>query len=115
MMSAGPCMKLPLAGGRYRRLARRVSIILGLSALFTFFGFVYVFGQYDATRPTRPEVSAGRIYRQDNHGHYVYLTKAERWERNELAVVAGCLAGAALAVEVLLGAGFASILPRYPS
>jgi hypothetical protein len=102
-------MKLPLAGGKYWKLADRVATIFAVSALFAFFGFVYIFGQYDATRPTRPDASAGRIYAQVNHGHSVYLTEAERWRRNEFGVIAGSLASAALVVEVLLGAGIAGL------
>jgi hypothetical protein len=52
--------------------------ILGWSALLIWFSFIYLFLQYDATRPTAPQPSVGRIFAQNNHGHITYLTEQEQ-------------------------------------
>lgn len=51
--------------------------ILGWSALIVWFSYIYLFLQYEATRPTISDPVAGRVYVQNNHGHYTYLTEQE--------------------------------------
>ena len=40
--------------------------------------FIYLFLQYDATRPIVPQPSEDRIYASNNHGHVVYLNSKEK-------------------------------------
>lgn len=51
--------------------------ILAWSSLIIWLSFIYLFLQYDATRPTTPQPAEGRLYSSNNHGHVTYLTKQE--------------------------------------
>ena len=86
-------MKLPLAEGRHRKPAEMLGKIFGFSALAIWFFSFYVFYQYDATRPVVANVSVGRVYPQNNHGHYVYLTGEEARHIESLRVLAFVLLG----------------------
>ncbi len=41
--------------------------IMGWAALLVWLGSIYLFLQYDATRPTMPQPAQGRIYSSNNH------------------------------------------------
>jgi hypothetical protein len=60
--------------------------ILAWSALLTWFGFIYLFLQYDATRPIAPRPAEGRVYASNNHGHITYLTKQEEDQLHSLEI-----------------------------
>ena len=45
---------------------------------FTWFGFLGVAVQFNATRPVSPDPEEGRVIPLDNRGHIVYLTKQEQ-------------------------------------
>ncbi|MFY9730924.1 MAG: hypothetical protein WB723_13015 [Candidatus Acidiferrales bacterium] len=49
--------------------------ILGWAALLVWLASIYLFLQYDATRPTSPQPAQGRIYSSNNHGHVTYFEK----------------------------------------
>jgi len=40
--------------------------------------FIYLFLQYDTTRPIAPQPTEDRIYASNNHGHVVYLNSKEQ-------------------------------------
>ncbi len=60
--------------------------ILGWSALLVWFSFIYLFLQYDATRPTTPQPAQGRVYSSNNHGHVTYLTSREEGYLHSLQI-----------------------------
>lgn len=62
--------------------------ILGWAALLVWLASIYLFLQYDATRPTSPQPAQGRIYSSNNHGHVTYLTNREENYLNGLAIAA---------------------------
>ena len=67
-------------GGMNSRAAttlRTFPKILAWCALLVWFGFIYLFLQYDATRPTVPQRAEGRVYASNNHGHITYLNDSE--------------------------------------
>jgi hypothetical protein len=70
-------MKPPLENKRHARIAKVAGSILSCLGLGVWLFHLYVFDVYDKTRPVTPDVSSGRIYEQNNHGHKVYLTKEE--------------------------------------
>jgi hypothetical protein len=94
-------VKLPLANGKYREPAKILVTIFAWSGLAFWIFHLYLFLQYDATRPRQLDRPSGRIYAQMNHGHVVYLTKAEDARLTEIAVSSLGLAGAAFLVGVL--------------
>jgi hypothetical protein len=63
--------------------------ILACSALLVWFSSIYLFLQYDATRPTTRQPAKGRVYSSNNHRHVTYLT--EREEGNLHALVIGAI------------------------
>jgi hypothetical protein len=67
-------------------LLRALPKILGWCALLVWFSFIYLFLQYDATRPTTPQPSQGRIHSSNNHGHVTYLTEREESYLRELQI-----------------------------
>jgi hypothetical protein len=67
-------------------LLRAFPKILVWSALIVWFSFIYLFLQYDATRPTTPQPSQGRIYSSNNHGHVTYLNEQETNYLRELQI-----------------------------
>ena len=94
-------MKLPLANGKYRKRALLPATILGYSALAVWIFHFYLWCQYDATRPARPDAVAGRSYPLNSHGHVVYLTKAEDGNLSRLTIVAFGLFALAFVVSSL--------------
>ena len=70
-------MELPLAQGRYRKLAHRIAMFFCYPFLPIWIAAIALFLHYDATRPNHPVPSLGRIYGQNNHSHVVYLTRDE--------------------------------------
>ena len=50
---------------------------MGVFALLLWASSLFLFYQYDATRPTSPQPFEGRVFSQNNHGHVVYLTAEE--------------------------------------
>jgi hypothetical protein len=57
---------------------RIVVTALAALGLAIWFSFIALFEHYSATRPNRPDATAGRIYELNNHGSYAYLTKGEQ-------------------------------------
>jgi hypothetical protein len=55
-----------------------ITKVLAWMALGIWLSFIYLTLQYDATRPTVPQPSEGRIYDLNNHGHVVYLNSGEQ-------------------------------------
>jgi len=52
---------------------------LAVFSVAIWFCFIALFEHYSATRPKRPDATAGRIHQLNNHGSYSYLTKDEQW------------------------------------
>jgi hypothetical protein len=94
-------MKVPLANGKYSKPARLGAEFLCFSGVAIWLFHFYVFYQYDATRPTRPDVTSGRVYAQNNHNRVVYLNKAEDFRIFMLRTSAFCLFIAGIAVGYL--------------
>jgi hypothetical protein len=94
-------MKLPLANGRYLRPATVIARTLLLSALAVWFFHLYVFLQYDGSRPRVPDVASGRVLEQNNHGHVVYLTVEEQGKLGNIAILAGVLVVTGIAIGTL--------------
>ena len=99
----GAEMNLPLANGKYRKPAGILARLLGFSGLALWIFHLYVFLQYNATRPRQFDTSSGRIYAENNHGHVVYLTKTEDTTLTALAVIAFSLLGAGALTVSLFG------------
>ena len=78
-----------------------LSALLGYSALADWLFHLYVWYQYDATRPRQPDTSSGRFYEQNSHGHVVYLTKEEDARLTKLTVFAFSLACTASLIGIL--------------
>jgi len=87
-------VNLPLANGKYRKPAEVIVKVLCFSGLAIWFFHLYIFLQYDATRPRHIDTSSGRVCAQNNHGNIVYLTKAEDTGLTKLSVLAFSLMGA---------------------
>jgi len=81
-------VKLPLANGKYRKPAIVLANGLCVAALAAWLFHLYIFFQYDDTRPRVPDKSIGRVYPQNNHGHVVYLTKEEDHRLTKLTITA---------------------------
>lgn len=64
---------------------------LGLAALFTWFGSMFLFEHYSYTRPTVENAAQGRVYLQNNHGYYTYLTAKEHYLLLLLMIAAAVL------------------------
>jgi hypothetical protein len=65
--------------------------MLGLAALLTWFGSMFLFEHYSYTRPTVENAAQGRVYLQNNHGYYTYLTAKEHYLLMLLMIAAGVL------------------------
>jgi len=63
------------------------------------FGSTALWMHYDATRPTRPDDSTGRVYAQNTHGSIVYLNKAEEATVTVLMWTAGMSAVIAIGID----------------
>jgi hypothetical protein len=70
-------MRLPLANGKYHKVASRIANTLAFLALITWLYSFVIYYRYDASRPTRSDTASGRTYLQNEHGHVVYLTREE--------------------------------------
>ena len=66
------------------QFVRKLSRLLGVTALASWLGFIALTLQYDASRPTEPQSSEGRIYALNNHSHIVYINSAEKCWLNAL-------------------------------
>jgi hypothetical protein len=55
-----------------------IAHLLAWLSLGTWMFFIYLFLQYDATRPIAPQPTEDRIYGSNNHGHVVYLNSKEQ-------------------------------------
>lgn len=82
------------ASNSSKRLVTIAHILAWLS-LGTWMFFIYLFLQYDATRPTVPQPTEGRIYDSNNHGHVVYLTAKEEGNLQYLQIGAFVIFGIA--------------------
>jgi hypothetical protein len=47
--------------------------------VLVWFGCIGLFERYSYTRPTVENRAEGRVYVQNNHGHYTYLTAHEHF------------------------------------
>lgn len=94
-------MKIPLANARYRKPAEILSRFLCFTGLAVWIFHLYMFLQYDATRPRQFDRSSGHIYAQMNHGHVVYLTKQEDRNLTKLTLLAFLLFGAGFLIGAL--------------
>ena len=95
-------MNLPLANGKYRRSGRMLAGLLGIMALSISQFYVYLWYQYDDTRPLRPDASSGRLYPLNTHGHVVYLNKQEDAKLTRLTILTFSLFGTAILMDLLL-------------
>jgi hypothetical protein len=59
-----------------KRIFLTALCVLGLAIWFS---YIALFEHYSATRPSRPDVAAGRIYQLNNHGSYAYVSTREQW------------------------------------
>lgn len=94
-------MKLPLAKAKYSKFARPLALFFGFSGLAVWFFHFYVWDRYDRTRPIRSDVSSGRVYGLNNHGHVVYLTKEEDSVLTNLTILAFSLVGCGFLTNAL--------------
>jgi hypothetical protein len=93
---------------RKRAISQTREIIGGILFLLGFAIWIFhfwVFFKYDDTRPRQPDPSAGRIYAQNNHGHYVYLTRSEASNVTWLRISTFGLAGSAFLIFYVFGDG----------
>jgi len=67
-------------------LLKSLPKVFGWTALIVWLSFIYLFLQYDATRPTAPQPAQGRVYSSNNHGHVVYLNTREEDSLNSLQI-----------------------------
>ena len=73
--------------------------VLAWLSLATWMCAIYLFIQYDATRPTVPQPAEGRIYDSNNHGHVVYLNSKEEDTLDCLGIGAFVLFGMAALIS----------------
>ena len=97
-------MNFPLAAGKYRKPARMLGSVLCFTGLAVWFFHLYVWYQYDGTRPTQPVEAIGRVFPQNSHGHVVYLTEKENTRLTRLTILAFGLMGSGF----LVGGGYLS-------
>jgi hypothetical protein len=88
-----------MASARSRPALTVVVKVLAPMALAVWLGFIYLFLQYDATRPTVRQPEQGRVYTLNNHGHVVYLTGHEQENLDHLEWLAFVL----FAIAFLIG------------
>jgi hypothetical protein len=72
-----------------------IAHVLAWLAFGTWMSFIYLFLQYNATRPIVPQPTEGRIYDSNNHGHVVYLTAKEEGNLQYLQIGAFVIFGIA--------------------
>jgi|SRR5579863_921130 len=99
-------MKLPLENRKHARLAKIAGSILCSLGLGIWLFHSYVFEGYDRKCPVTPDVSSGRIYEQNNHGHIVYLTKQEDLRLWWLSVLSVAVFGSGFLVIGVFTDGF---------
>jgi hypothetical protein len=99
-------MNFPFAKGTYRKLARVIAFVLCITALAIWFFHLYVWHQYDGTRPVKPDVSSGRVFEQNTHGHVVHLAKEEDAWLTRLTLLFVSLFGTGFLVNGLFAEGF---------
>ncbi len=71
-----------------RVVVSRLIVWLGFAVLL---GSMGLFERYSSTRPTSPNPEQGRIYEEDDHGHYFYLTREEHSLLNTMLIAAPVL------------------------
>jgi hypothetical protein len=91
-------VNIPLAKGKYRKPAGKIASSLGVLGLAVWLFHLYVWYQYDATRPRQPDASSGRVYAQNTHGHIVYLTREEDAGLTNLTILTFSLIGTGLLI-----------------
>jgi len=74
-----------------RKLREIMARVLLYSALLVWFSSMFLFEHYSYTRPAIENQAEGRIYVQNNHGYYTYLTAKEHYLLVLLMVSAGVL------------------------
>jgi len=77
---------------------RALGILLLIFGFIGFFGGMFIDEYYAKNRPSEPAPEQGRVYEQDDHGRFVYLTKYEHTLEKGLIVggwvIAACGMGA---------------------
>jgi hypothetical protein len=91
-------VNLPLAKGRYGKPAQKLSSLLAVSAIAVWLFHLYIWYQYDGTRPRQPDAMSGRFYAQNTHGHVVYLTREEDAGLTKLTILTFSLFGTAFLI-----------------
>jgi hypothetical protein len=104
--SRGGGMELPLAKGKYRKSGELLRDVLGYFGMAVLALLMYLFLQYDKTRPIRPEASSEHIYAQENKGQVVFLTKTENNNKMVLKILAGSAFGISLLADILFVGDF---------
>jgi hypothetical protein len=107
-------MNLPVANGRYRKSARIFASFFCFLALAVWLFSFHIWYQYDSTRPRQPDVSSGRVYEQNTHGHIVYLTSEEGSRITKFRLLAVGLLGIGLLVGGLFVENFVWRKPPAP-
>jgi hypothetical protein len=59
------------------RIRRFMALVFLAVALSSFASFMWMFFEYQSSRPSQPHPELGRVYPSNNHGSYVYLTGEE--------------------------------------
>ena len=91
-----------MAFARSRQALTVVVKVLAPMALAVWLGFIYLFLQYDATRPTVRRPEQGRVHTLNNHGHVVYLTGHEQENLDHLEWLAFVLFAIAFLIDFSL-------------
>jgi hypothetical protein len=81
-------MNQPNAKQKPRVVVSRLILWLSLVMWLGSFG---LFERYSSTRPTFPNPEQGRMYEEDDHGHYFYLTRKEHSRLMTLMIAAPVL------------------------
>jgi hypothetical protein len=103
-------VKLPVRNGKYRKLGRLLTGIVGSVALAVWLFHFCLWYQYAATRPVRLDASSGRVYPLNTHGSVAYLNKSEDARLTALTL---STVGLVLILFVMHGVlvGFKSVMP----
>jgi hypothetical protein len=59
------------------RIRRYLSLVCFAVAVASFASSIWMISQYQSSRPNQSHPEIGRVYRQNEHGSYVYLTAEE--------------------------------------
>lgn len=94
------------------KIAKALRAMAAILSIVIWFSLFELFDHYDRVNPTQPDVSAGRIYDQQNHGHTVYLTADEKFYWRAAMVVAGLLFGIGVILDLRIRAVERSRKPR---